>query len=324
MAGSGAEMSSGSAGDQGISQFVTTQDGLRVHVRAYGARTAPGLPVVCLPGLTRTAADFEALAPALANGSTRRRVIAIDSRGRGQSEYDSKPANYNLAVELGDIVSVLIALSIGPAVFVGSSRGGILTMLLSAAHPTAIAGAVFHDVGPVIEPKGLARMKSYIGKVPQPRTFEEGADILRRLMNAQFPKLTADQWLAAARRGWEMKDGKLLPTYDPHLARTLAAVDIERPLPPLWNEFGGLARVPLLVIRGANSDVLSAATVSAMRERHPNMEAIEIADEGHVPLLEGNDLLLQIGRFVEACDVASRPKRRTHEGETGSARSEAL
>ena len=129
---------------------------------------------------------------------------------------------------------------------------------------------------------------------------------MRRLMSAQFPKLSADQWLLAARRGWEVKNGKLVPTYDPRVARTLAAINIERPLPPLWNEFDGLARVPMLVIHGANSDVLSAATVAAMRERRPDLQAIEVADQGHVPLLEGDDLLRQLVRFVEGCDAKGR------------------
>src|ERR1700675_583318 len=150
--------------------FISAQDGLRLHVREYGLHTASALPVVCLPGLARTVADFDALAPALANGDRPRRVIAIDSRGRGQSDYDSNPENYNVAVELGDVVTVLTALEIGQAVFVGSSRGGILTMLLGVAHPAAIAGAVLHDIGPVIEPKGLARIKNYVGKLSQTRS----------------------------------------------------------------------------------------------------------------------------------------------------------
>jgi pimeloyl-ACP methyl ester carboxylesterase len=298
---------SGSASDTSVvgfarSVFVTAQDGLRLHVREYGSRIAPALPVVCLPGLARTVADFAALAPALANGRSARRVIAIDSRGRGQSDYDSNADNYNLAIELGDVVTVLTALEIGPAVFVGSSRGGILTMLLGVAHPIAIAAAVLHDIGPVIEPKGLARIKSYVGKLPQLRSFNEGAEILRRLFDAQFPKLSAEQWLAAAQRGWRMDGGELVPTYDVRLARTLAEFDIERPLPPLWNEFDALARVPILVIRGANSDILSAATVTAMQVRHPAMESVEVADQGHVPLLEGS-VVARIVEFVAKCDA---------------------
>jgi pimeloyl-ACP methyl ester carboxylesterase len=296
-------MADDGAPDTGESLFVTASDGLRLHVRQYGMRVAPGLPVVCLPGLARTVADFAKLAPALATESGRhRRVIAIDSRGRGRSEYDGNPENYNLAVELADVVSVLTALGVERAVFIGSSRGGILSMLLAVAQPTAIAGVVLHDIGPVIEPRGLVRIKSYVGKLPQPRSFAEGAEILRRLFAAQFPKLTAEQWLAAAQRTWRMKDDALVPTYDVRLANTLAGIDIERPLPPLWNEFDALARVPILVIRGGNSDILSAETVAAMAARHPGMQSIEVPDQGHVPLFDGDDTLLKIAQFVAGCD----------------------
>jgi len=294
------------ARDTSTSVFVSAQDGLRLHVREYGARGAPALPVVCLPGITRTAADFAELAPALAAAPLRRRVIVVESRGRGLSEYDSNPDNYNLAVELGDVFSVLTALAVAPAVFVGTSRGGILTMLLGAAHPTAIAGAVLHDIGPVIEARGQVRIKGYVGKLPQPRSFEEGADILRRVTGAQFPNLTQDQWLAAAHRAWQMKNGALVPTYDVRLAQSLASFDLERPIPALWNEFDSLKGVPMLVIRGGNSDILSAETVAAMRARRDRMEVIEVADQGHAPLLEGEHLLRGVIRFVEDCEAASR------------------
>jgi pimeloyl-ACP methyl ester carboxylesterase len=292
-------------GRNGGSIFVTAQDGLRLHVQEYGNRTAPGVPVVCLPGLTRTVSDFGALAPALANDmALPRRVIAIDSRGRGQSDYDSNPENYNLAVELADVATVLTALGVRPAVFVGSSRGGLLTMLMGVAHPTAIAAVVLHDIGPVIELKGLVRLKSYVGKLPTPRGFTDGAEILRRLFAAQFPLVTAEGWLAAAHRTWLMKDGALTPTYDVRLARTLADIDVERPLPPLWNEFDSLVRVPMLVIRGTNSDILSAATVEAMAAHHPGMQSVEVPDQGHVPALEG-DLIATVAQFVAACDGAA-------------------
>jgi pimeloyl-ACP methyl ester carboxylesterase len=292
------------AADAPRSTFISAQDGLRLHVREYGARAAATVPVVCLPGLTRTTADFDALAPALAYGRLGRRVVAIDSRGRGRSEYDSNPQNYNLTVELADVVSVLTAIEMGQAVFVGSSRGGLLSMLLAVAHPTALAGVVLHDIGPVIEPKGLARIKSYIGRLPRPSSFAEGAEILKRLFDVQFPKLTADQWLTAAHHTWKTEDGKLALTYDERLARALADFDPERPLPPMWNEFDALARLPILVIRGANSDILSSATVDAMKARHPDLESIEVADQGHVPLLEG-ELVGRIVAFVGRCEQAS-------------------
>jgi pimeloyl-ACP methyl ester carboxylesterase len=295
-------MSDAITADQGTSVFVGAPDGLRLHVRDYGPRLSAACPVVCLPGLTRTVADFEALAPALAAAGPRR-VIALDARGRGQSEYDRNPDNYNLLVELGDLIAVLTALSIGPAVFIGSSRGGLLTMQLGVAHPTHIAGVVLHDIGPVIEAKGLARIRSYVGKLPQPRNFAEGADILRQLFHTQFPALTPEQWLATAQRAWRMQDGALKPTYDVRIARPLAAIDIEQPLPPLWNEFDSLIRVPMLVIRGENSDILSAATLAAMAVRHPGMETIEVPGQGHVPLLEGEDMISRVAAFVARCDA---------------------
>jgi pimeloyl-ACP methyl ester carboxylesterase len=286
------------AADAPRSTFISVQDGLRLHVREYGPRIAAAVPVVCLPGLARTTADFDALAPALAYRGPGRRVVAIDSRGRGRSEYDRNPQNYNITVELADVVSVLTALEIGQAVFIGSSRGGLLSMLLAVAHPNVLAGVILHDIGPVIEPKGLARIKSYVGKLPQPGSFSEGAEVLRRLFDAQFPKLTPDQWLTAAHQTWKTESGKLVVTYDERLAQTLAEVDVERPLPPMWNEFDALARVPIFVIRGANSDILSSTTVDAMKARRPGLETIEVPDQGHVPLLDG-ELIDPIVHFVE-------------------------
>ncbi len=292
--------------DQGSgaeSLFIAAPDGLKLHVRAYGPHGASALPVVCLPGLARTAVDFEALAVALvADG--KRRVYALDYRGRGLSDYDRDPLNYTLVTELGDTIAVLTALNAMPAVFVGTSRGGLLTMLMAVARPTAIAGAVLNDIGPVIEPKGLARIKSYVGKLPQPTSFEEGAEILRRLFDSQFPKLTADDWLAYSRRTYKQEGQALAPTYDVRLAKTLEGIEFDKPLPPLWKEFDALAGVPLMVIRGANSDILSEETVAAMRERHPAMTALIVPDQGHAPLLAEADTIRRIATFVESCKTA--------------------
>jgi pimeloyl-ACP methyl ester carboxylesterase len=286
------------------SAFVTAQDGLRLHVRTYGQRT-DRLPVLCLPGLARTTADFDELAAALAGSQGgARRVIAVDYRGRGRSEYDRNPKNYSLVAELADVLAALTALDVGRAVFVGTSRGGILTMLLAAARPTVIAGAVLNDIGPVIEPKGLLRIKSYVGKLPQPKSFEEGAKILRRLFDAQFPRLDGEAWLAAARRTWRESEGGLVPTYDVRLAKTLEGIDLERPLPSLWKEFDALSGVPLMVIRGANSDVLSKETVIAMGQRRAAMEKIVVPDQGHAPLLAEPDVIRRIATFVADCELS--------------------
>jgi pimeloyl-ACP methyl ester carboxylesterase len=283
--------------------FVTAQDGLRLHVRLHGPQDGAALPVVCLPGLARTVKDFEALATALAaDPRAPRWVIALDSRGRGRSDYDRRPANYSLPVELADLMAVLTALGLERAVFVGTSRGGILTMLLAAARPTVIAGCVLNDIGPVIEPRGLARIKSYVGKLPQPASFHEGADILRRLLGSQFPKLGDDAWVAFARRTFRETAQHMLPDYDPRLAVNLQEVELDRPLPTLWKELEALGRVPMLVIRGGLSDILSTETVEAMRARRERLDVLEVADEGHAPLMEEPALIARIAAFVAECD----------------------
>lgn len=263
------------------SQFVSAPDGLQLHVRVYGEEKDGRLPVVCLPGLSRNGSDFHKLAEALSTASgAPRRVLSVDLRGRGLSEHDRNPANYSLPVELGDVIAILAALSAEPAVFVGTSRGGILTMLLAAFRPGAIAGAVLNDIGPVIETTGLMRIKGYVGKLSPPASLEEGAELLRRRDGAQFTRLTMDDWLEQARRNWWLKDGKLVPSYDPALSATLEEADLDKPLPDLWAQFDALPDVPLMVIRGENSDLLSTGTVEAMKTRRPDLAVLEIEGEG--------------------------------------------
>jgi pimeloyl-ACP methyl ester carboxylesterase len=139
--------------------------------------------------------------------------------------------------------------------------------------------------------------------LPQPRTFEEGAEILRRLFDAQFPKLGPADWLASAHRTFRLQNGDLVPTYDVNLAKTLEGVDFEKPFPPLWPQFDSLAHVPVMVIRGENSDILSPATVEAMRARHAALETIEVPDQGHTPLLAEAGVIARIAAFAGQCDA---------------------
>src|SRR5262249_8194995 len=192
--------------------FVTAPDGLTLHVRRYGARVGSALPVVCLPGLARTAADFHPLAGGLAADPAKPRlVLGIDYRGHGQCDDDRKPDNYTLPVALADLSAVLIALEIAPAIFIGTSYGGLLAMMLAVWRPTAIGGVILNDIDPVIEPQGWVRIKGYLGKLPVPRNFEEGAEILRWWVHAQFPKLTPQDWIAFSHRTWRQDRGRLVP-----------------------------------------------------------------------------------------------------------------
>jgi pimeloyl-ACP methyl ester carboxylesterase len=292
--------------DRGFaSVFVTARDGLRLHVRSYGSRVASALPVVCLPGLARTAADFHPLAAAMAADPVKPRlVLTLDYRGHGQSDYDRNHDNYTLPVALADLSAVLIALETAPAIFLGTSYGGFLLMMLAAWRPTAIAGVILNDIGPVIEPQGWVRIKGYVGKLPVPRNFEEGAEILRWWFDAQFPKLTRQEWIAFAQRTWRQHGGRLLPDYDPKLTRTLQGADLQH-LPTLWNQFDALARVPLMVIRGARSDMLASTTLQAMLSRRDEIEVVVVPDQGHPPFLDEPNLTRRITAFVASCDVSA-------------------
>ncbi|RDJ23225.1 alpha/beta hydrolase [Bosea caraganae] len=281
------------------SLFITARDGLKLHARDYGPLAATALPVICLPGFARTAADFHELALALAQDEARsRRVLALDYRGRGRSGYDKTWANYDIRVELDDVMQLLTAAGIEQAIFIGTSRGGLLTMALAAARPTLIKGAVLNDVGPVIDARGLLRIRGYVGKLPVPRSFTEGAEILKRLSDQQFPLFGDAEWEMMARRTWTERNGKLVPDYDPNLMKVLEELDLEAPLPVLWTYFDGLNAVPLLAIRGANSDLLAQKTLLEMAERHPDCETFVAPGQGHAPLLGTKDMVRRIGKLI--------------------------
>jgi pimeloyl-ACP methyl ester carboxylesterase len=284
--------------------WTRSPDGLRLHARLYGELGSGRLPVLCLPGLARSAVDFHILAGSLASAG--RAVVSVDYRGRGLSDRDPDPANYTVPVETADLLALVSELAITEAVVIGTSRGGLIAMALAAQQPGLIAGLVLNDIGPVIELSGLMRIKSYVGKLAAPRDMREGAAILRSVFEAQFPDLGEEAWLAWANATWEERGGSLILGYDPALARTLDALDAETALPDLWSLFDTLAEIPLLAIRGAHSDLLSAETLAAMADRHPNLQSITVTGQGHAPLLQSPDLLRHIGDFVESLDAVSR------------------
>jgi pimeloyl-ACP methyl ester carboxylesterase len=278
--------------------FVSAADGLRLYARDYDPGIAGALPVVCLSGLTRSSEDFHPLAVALSREAARpRRVLSLDYRGRGRSDWDPAWRNYDVKIELNDVLQVLTAAGVAKAIFVGTSRGGLITMALSAGRPTLIAGMVLNDIGPVLEAKGLMRIRGYVGKLPTPRTTQEAVQILQQASGAEFPAFTDEQWQALVRVTWREVEGRLVLNYDPNLVKTLEAADPEAPLPDLWPLFEGLKPFPLLVIRGEHSDLLSAETVQAMQARHPRLTAITVPGQGHAPALDGN-IVQAIKQFI--------------------------
>ena len=287
------------------SVFVGASDGLKLHVRDYGERSWDPKPVLCLPGLARTGADFHDLALRLStDAAAPRRVVACDMRGRGLSQYDRNPANYDVAVEAADILAIAAALGLDTPVCIGASRGGLEIMALAAMRPAMIGGTVLVDIGPVIDGKGLARIKGYVGKLPSVRDMSDATALLQRIGAAHFPAWSAAQWQKMAERSFKQTPSGLVPDYDPALAATLATIDLETPLPTLWPFFEALAGAPLLVVRGETSDILSPATLAEMARRHPACETLTVAGEGHVPDVGAEPLAERIAAFVASCDRA--------------------
>jgi pimeloyl-ACP methyl ester carboxylesterase len=283
--------------------FITAEDGLRLYAREYGRDRPGSLPVICLPGLSRNCRDFHPLALHLSQDSELpRRVIAIDYRGRGGSEKDRDWTNYNALTEARDVAGILTGLGIEHAAFVGTSRGGIVTMMLSAIRPAAVAAVVLNDSGPVIEGAGIARIRQQLRKMPRPRSFEEAAALQRKANGGQFPALSDEDWQRQARATYRDHKGRPVPDFDPRLLKTLDAIDFSIPLPTLWPQFVGLAGASLMVIHGENSDVLSAQTVKEMKELRPDMTVVSVQGQGHPPLLETAGLPETISAFLSKVD----------------------
>lgn len=280
------------------------EDGLKLHALSASLPGSTSLPAVCLPGISRTAEDFRELLEAFANDQRHTRpAFALNSRGRGLSGRDKNPANYSIAVELNDLVTFLQAIKVSRAIFVGTSRGGILTMALASVLPRMIAGAVLNDVGPVLEMQGLLRIKNYVGKMPRPRSWPEAVTQLKKIMDAHFPAFSDGDWESYARRTWS---DNFEPLSDPAISAALAEIDPAVPLPALWPQFDALAKAaPVLVLRGEHSDLLSRATVTEMKRRDMRVETAEISGQGHAPALSGVAVETVLD-FADRCDRRDR------------------
>ncbi len=281
-----------------------SQDGLSLAIRVFPAAVSSSrLPLVCLPGLSRNSRDFVRLGRYFSQHPTDpRTVVAVDYRGRGLSDRDPDWRNYKPLVEAHDLLAAAVVLGIDHAIVVGTSRGGIIAMLLGALRPALLAGVVLNDIGPVIEGTGLARIKNYLSaRQTAVGSWDEAAALVRATAEGQFPALSEEDWRAVAEAQFaETREG-LAPQFDPRLVKTIDAVDFTEKIPPLWPQFISLARVPVLEIRGELSDILSERTLDEMAKQHPRFESVTVPGQGHAPVLRDLKTLERIHAFVESC-----------------------
>ncbi|MGB3874726.1 MAG: alpha/beta hydrolase [Shinella zoogloeoides] len=283
------------------SRFFSAPDGLQLHARDY--QPAPGgerrLPVICLPGLSRNARDFHPFATLLSqDAALPRRVVAFDYRGRGLSAWDNDAANYNVVIECRDVIAACAALGISRAIFVGTSRGGLILHIMAATQPDLIDAAVLNDIGPAIEAEGLKEIRDYLANRAFPGTFEDAADALKRIHGPTFPVLSRADWFDMAHAIYRDKDGRIAADHDPRLADQLQAVDFSQPLPTLWPQFALLAERPLLVVRGEHSRLFSTETMARMKAEAPNLETATAEGQGHAPLLHHRSLFPRMQAFL--------------------------
>lgn len=288
-------------------QRHTSAEGLELYCRIYErqgappaaaaagtARALPTLTVLCLPGLTRNSRDFEALAPHLA---ARYRVVCPDLRGRGFSARDPQWQNYHPGIYMADLQRLLQALDLERVAIIGTSLGGLLGMMLGATLPERVAGLVLNDIGPEIDPRGVERIKSYTGTLPPVRTWDDAVKQLRAVYGNAWLGLADETWSALARRSYRADvSGMPVLDCDPRIGDALRAAP---PMPGgLWPLFARLHSVPMLVIHGALSDILSSGTLERMQREKPDLERVTVGNRGHVPLLDEPVALAAIDRFL--------------------------
>jgi pimeloyl-ACP methyl ester carboxylesterase len=287
---------------------TTTRDGLQLasrHYRPLAPPATPRRPVLCLPGLTRNSRDFHVVASALAGDADGRfgggrHVYTLDFRGRGRSDRDKDPKNYAVTVEALDVLDVMAAHDLSDVAILGTSRGGLVAMVLAVIQPSAIGAVIMNDIGPVLEIDGLSRIVGYVGKTPMPHSWPDAVRVVKDINARHFTRMSDADWDRIARQLFDDVDGKPAANYDPAIAGSISV--LKTPLPDMWPQFEALNGVPIMVLRGENSDLLSAATVAEMGRRHPNLTAHTVRWQGHAPWLDDADTIDVIARFLNSSD----------------------
>ncbi|MEZ5938597.1 MAG: alpha/beta hydrolase [Hyphomonadaceae bacterium] len=288
--------------DAYVEGLFQTQDGPRIEYRVYPAvGEERGDPVLCLHGLTRNLRDFEELAPRIA--ALGRRVITTSQRGRGGSDPDPVPERYTPAVYAADMLALLDHLGVQRAIYVGTSMGGLMTMITAAIAPGRMSAAVLNDVGPEIDPVGLKRIQSYVGGVSVTGNWREAAEYCRAINGAAFPNEQDEAfWISFARKMFrEVAPGQIVLDYDAAISRNVAPPPGDQPpVVDLWPLYDALKPVPTLLIRGALTDILASSVVERMRQRKPDLEVVETPGVGHAPFMTEPAAFAALGAFIEA------------------------
>ena len=275
-----------------MTRFFTTTDGTRLAYQDEGQ----GLPLLCLAGLTRTMADFDYLRPHLPP----LRLIRMDYRGRGDSQWTGA-ATYTVPQEARDALDLLDHLGVERAAVLGTSRGGLIAMLLAALARDRLLGVALNDIGPVIEREGLGRIFDYLGRNPAAKSHEALAETLAAVLPG-FANVPGHRWLEEARKHYRLTERGLQITYDPALREAFIAA-FDGPPVDAWPLFDAMAGLPLALIRGANSDLLSLETVAQMQARRPDMIFADVPDRAHIPFLDEPEALAALRRWLEALDA---------------------
>lgn len=286
--------------------FICARDGTQIFVDDRGPISTEVVPIICLPGLTRNSKDFEPVFEMLANT---RRVIAVDLRGRGRSQYaDSK--TYNVAQELDDVIMVLDKSAIKRVALIGTSRGGIIGQVMAASHHDRVAGLLLNDIGPEINPVGLTRILNSIGTQTHYKNWGDAASQLAAQAQG-FSNITPEHWLIVAKRILVERLNHPCTDYDPKLNEYgLSIADIEAgKLQSLWGLTPSLIDVPVAVLRGQGSDILSVETVEKMHAVLPHLLSKTIPDRGHVPFLDEPESISTIQHWLATVDQNEKSRR---------------
>ncbi|MFL6727927.1 MAG: alpha/beta fold hydrolase [Sphingomicrobium sp.] len=278
-------------------RYFVVRDGLRLHYRDYaGANGKP--PILCLPGLTRNSRDFAEFAERY---SPRFRVLTLEFRGRGDSQHDPLPMRYNPLTYAGDVIELLDQLNIDQAIFVGTSLGGLVTMTIAAMAPQRIAATILNDIGPDVDASGIDRILSYVGKDRRFRNWDEAADAIAANYGASFDRYSHEDWVKMAKRNCREDNGEIRFDYDMAIAEPFKTTG-PTPKIDMWPLLQALARKPLLVIRGAKSDLLTAATAEKMQALAPDIRFAVVDGVGHAPELNEAEAVAAIDAFLDMLD----------------------